>query len=72
MMSLLALWERPIHAWSFWDFLVLVIVIAGCLGVTYIVLQVCEVTVPPWVWKIIFIVGAVILGVWAIRFMASM
>ena len=72
MSNLLALWQQPIHNWGIADILTLVLVIAGCLGITFVVLRVCGITIPPWVWHIILIVAAVFLGILAIRFLASL
>lgn len=72
MTTILALWNQPMSAWGIPDFLILLMVICGCLGIAYIVLQVCEINIPPWVWKIAFIVLAVFVGVVAIRLLQSM
>ncbi len=48
MLSLFAQAIRPnIQTWGLADFLIAIIVIAGCLAITYIALRVFGVTVPP-------------------------
>ncbi len=67
-----ALWQQSVSAWSLVDFLCLILVLAGCVGITIIVLRVAGIAVPSWVWQILLIVGAVFLGIVAIRFLTSM
>jgi hypothetical protein len=72
MLSLLALWHQSPAAWSVMDWLCFILIVVGCVGIALIVLRVCGITVPPWVWQIGLIVLAVFLGILAIRFLASM
>lgn len=61
-----------IGAYSFIDIIKVAIIIAGCLGVLFVVLRVMGIPIPPWVWHIVLIVICVFLGIVAINFMASM
>ena len=72
MIPLFALFQQPVGSWSIVDWLCFILIVAGCVGVTLIVLKVCGITVPPWVWQIALVVLAVFLGILAIRFLASM
>lgn len=52
--------------------LIYFIVIAGCIGIALVILKVSEIQIPAWAWKIFWIVLVVIVGVVAIKFLASM
>ncbi len=69
---ILALFRGPMSTWAFPDFLILAIIIGGCIGVTIIILRECGITIPPYVWRIFWIVLACFLGIIAIRLIASM
>ncbi len=73
MNALLALWEKPIATWGWVEFLILIIVVAGALTVTWIILtQVFEWTPKPWMIKIFWVVVACFVGIFAIRLIAGM
>jgi hypothetical protein len=71
-MTLLAFLNTPVHAWTPIDVLRFVIVLAGVLGITYIVVRVCGITIPKWFWQIAMIVLAVVIGLLAIGFITAM
>lgn len=52
--------------------LVIAIIIAGCIGIAYVVAKAAGIPIPPWVITILWIVLAVVIGVVAIKFLASM
>lgn len=52
--------------------LIWVIVIAGCIGIALVVVKVSGIQIPSWVYTIMWIVLVVIVGVVAIKFLASM
>ena len=69
MSSLFAQIIRPnVSTWGFGDFLIAIIVVAGCIAITYIALRVFGVEIPQWVAQIFWVVIAVCVAVFAIRF----
>lgn len=69
---MMALWQRSMHAWDIADWLIFMVVIGCCIGVTIIVLRVAGIAIPPWAWQIAVIVLAAFLGILAIRLLTSM
>jgi len=61
-----------LRAWSLGDFLIAVILVAGAIAVTLIILRVMEVQIPSWIFKIVLIVLAVLVGVFAVRLILSL
>lgn len=59
-------------AMSFVDLLKLIIIVAGCCGVCYIIVKVCGWTIPWWLIQIAIIVVACFVGIVAINILASM
>ena len=72
MISLLALWQNHVSQWSIIDFLVLVIIIGGCVGITIVALRASGVQIPAWATQIFWIVIIVFVAIFAIRLLASM
>lgn len=54
------------------NLVILVIVVAGIIGVAFVVIRAAGVNVPPWIVTIGWIVLAVVVGVVAIKFLASL
>ena len=54
------------------DLLIAVVILAACIGITYVALRVFGITIPEWVIKIFWIVVAAIVAIAAIRFVASL
>lgn len=52
--------------------LILAIVVAGVIGVALVIFNRLGVAVPDWIMQVIWIVLAVVIGVMAIRFIASL
>lgn len=70
--ALLGIFSGPVSAWSLADFLIAILMIAGAIAITFIILRVMQVQIPPWVIQIFWIVVAVCVGIFAIRFILSM
>ncbi len=68
--TLLAL--APIGTWGFTDFLIAIVVIAACVGITYAALQYFGITIPSVVVYIFWIVLVAIVAILAIRVVASL
>ncbi len=71
-MNFLALWQQPISAWGVADFLVLVVLIAAVVGITYVALRYFGVTIPAEIAHIIWIVIVAAVAIIAIRFLFSL
>ncbi len=69
---MLALFSGPIATWSLVDFIIAIIIIAGCVGILYVFLGVAGVQIPPWVIRVFWIVVACVVCIFAIRLIASM
>ncbi len=54
------------------EILIMIVVIAACIGIMYVALNVFGVTIPPWAIKIFWIVVVCIVAILAIRFVASL
>lgn len=52
--------------------IIVCMVIAGCIGILYVVLRQCGVAIPAWFITIIWIVAAVFVGVVAVKLLASL
>lgn len=48
------------------------IVIAGCVGIAFVIAKATGVQIPGWVITVLWIVLAVVVGVFAIKFLATM
>jgi len=61
------------RGWSITDWLIALIVIGGCVGIVFILFRyVFQIEIPAWVVMIFWIVVACIIGIGAIRLIASM
>ncbi len=72
MLPILAQLLPAVRTWGFGDFMIAVIVIAACIGITAILLAVFEIKIPPWAVKIFWIVLAAFVGIFAIRLLLGM
>lgn len=70
MSMLLAL--RDVATWGIVDFIKAVVIIAAILGIAYLALQYFEVTIPPILIKIFWIVVVCLVALVAINLIASM
>lgn len=70
MSTLLAL--GPVAAWGLVDWLICIIIVLAILAVGSIVLRQIGYTIPPWVWQILGILVAVIVGIAVIKFLAGL
>lgn len=52
--------------------LIIIIVVAACVGITIVVLRQSGITVPPFIVTIGWIILAAVVGVFAIRFVAGL
>jgi hypothetical protein len=69
---MLAILNGPFAAWGVVDFLILIVVIAACVGLMYVALQQFGVAIPPFVVKCFWIVVCAALVIFCIRLVASM
>lgn len=68
----LALWDRPVAAWGFVEILIMIVIVAGCIGVAYVALRQFGVQIPPWAVQIFWIVVCAFIAIFAIRLIAGM
>ncbi len=68
----IAMLSGPISSWSIVDFLILIVILAACCGITIAALKYFEVTIPPVVIYIFWIVVVAVVAIFAIRLIASM
>jgi hypothetical protein len=66
------LFQQPIQQWSFVEILILIIIVAACIGILFIALQVFGITIPDWAIKIFWIVVVAFVAIMAIRLVAGM
>lgn len=52
--------------------LIVAIVVAGCIGIAFVVAKQAGITIPPFIITILWIVLAVVIGVVAIKFLVSL
>ncbi len=62
----------PVATWSLVEWLVFIIVIAGAVGIAYVILKQTGVQIPAYIATVLWIILAVVVGVVAIRFLASL
>lgn len=61
-----------IGSFSIIHLIIVAMVIAGCVGILIVVLRQAGVAIPPWVTTIFWIVLVVVVGVVAVKFLASL
>lgn len=61
-----------IGAYSLVQWLILAMVIAGIIGVVFVIIRATGVAIPGWIIQVGWIVLAVLIGVVAVKFLASM
>ncbi len=54
------------------EILILIVIIAACVGIMFIALRVFGVTIPPWAIQIFWICVCAVVAILAIRFVASL
>jgi len=69
MFSLLA---QAVGGYSLIQLAIFIIVVAGVVAIVVVILKQLGVTIPPWLIAILWIVLAVIVGIFAIKVIASM
>jgi len=62
----------PVAQWSFIQWIIAVIVVAACIGIMFVVLNVFGISIPPFVVTIAWICLAAVVGIVAIKFVASL
>jgi len=62
----------PIATWGLIQWIVALIIICGIIAIMYIILGVLGYTIPPWVIRIFWICVAVVVAIFAIKFLASL
>jgi len=70
MFSLLA--QAAFGGYSLIQLAIFIIVVAGVVAIVVVILKQLGVTIPPWLIAILWIVLAVIVGIFAIKVIASM
>lgn len=66
------MWEGDVRTWGFVDILVMIVIIAACVGLVYVGLQQFGVTIPPFVVKCFWIVVCAFCVIFCIRLVAGM
>lgn len=69
---LLAIFDGPLRAWGFVDFLVLIVIVAACIAIMYIALRQLGLTIPQWVIQVFWVVVVACVAIFAIRFVATL
>lgn len=69
---ILSLFDGPIRAWSFVDFLIFIVIVAACVALVYVALRQFGITIPPWVVQVFWIVVVAVVVIFAIRFVAGL
>ncbi len=64
--------DLHLKGWSIADILVMIIVIAACVGIMYVALKVFGVGIPEWAVHIFWIVVVAFVAIVAIRFILSL
>ncbi len=59
-------------AWGIGEWLIAFIVVLGCIAIAIVVTKVMGFQIPQWVWQVVGIVAAVVVGVIAIKFLLGM
>ncbi len=72
ILAILALFNGPYTSWGIGEWICLAIAVAGGIGILIIVLRVMEVEIPPWAWKIFWIVVLCLVAIFAVRLIFSM
>jgi hypothetical protein len=72
MTAVLALFQGPIAGWSVVEFLILLVIICGCIALAYIGLGQLGITIPPWVIQVGKVVCVVVVIIFAIKIIASL
>jgi hypothetical protein len=67
-----ALFGGPVQSWGFGEIIIAIIIIAACVGIMYIALNVFGVQIPPWAIKIFWIVVVAFVAIFAIRLILGM
>lgn len=67
-----ALFNGPMHAWGFVDFLIFIVIVAACIALMYVALRQFGVQIPPWVMQVFWIVVVAVVVIFAIRFVAGL
>lgn len=70
--QILAQGGRALAGWSLQSLIIAIVIIAAAVGVMIVALKVFEVSIPPWVVKIFWIVLVAFVAIFAIRLLFSM
>ncbi len=71
-MNMLALWERPMAAWSFFDFAKLVIIVVAVCAIVYIAAKAMGWVIPQWLIQIAVVLAVAFVSIVALVLLASM
>ncbi len=71
-MLMFAIFSGPMGSWGLVDWVIAIIIAAAVIGIMYVLAGVFEIQIPPWLIKIFWIVVACVIGIGAIRFIASL
>lgn len=61
-----------LRTWSLTDVMIAIIILAACIGILYIAMNVFGVQIPQWAVQIFWIVVVAVIAILAIRFLTSM
>jgi len=62
----------PISQWTFGQILIVAIVFAACIGITYVALNAFGIVIPSWAVTIFWIVVVAFVAIVAIKFLLSL
>ncbi len=72
MMSLFAQHGVGVAGWDIGHILIIVIIIAACIGIAVIAFRVFEVKPPPWAIQMFWVVVVAAVAIFAIRFLLTL
>lgn len=72
MSLLLAMWERPMSAWSFFDFAKLVILVAAFCAIVFIALKAMGINLPQWLIQMLVVVAVAFVAIVCLVLISSM
>lgn len=66
------LFAQAIATWGILQWAIFIIVLAGIVGVVVVIVRATGVAVPAWIYTVLWICLAVLIGVVAVKFLASL
>ena len=62
----------PVKEWSFVQWIIAIIIMAACVAILYVALNVFGITIPPWAILMFWICVVAFVAIIAIKFLASL